>query len=1111
MTTLSVHRPVIALTITFILVMFGVFAYFRLGLEENPTLNLPQITIRVLYPGASARTVEEQVTRRIEDAVASLGDIKTITSTSQTNVANVTVEFREGINVDVAMSDVQQKVSGVRRDLPSDAEEPSYTKLDLNDRPILLLAVTGSGNRQADDVTNFRIADGIVRPKLEAARGVGRVEVTGGREPEVQVELLPDRLEAYGVSINDVVTAVRSQFLSTSGGEVKSGAGENTRRATLVVDSREADVSSLGALPLTTADGFRIELRHVANIYLGGAEPEQMLRVNGKPAAGLLVFKQPSANITQTVDTLLPLIEPIAAEVPAGYRLETVVDQSRPVRLSIAGVEEELVLAAAITGVILFLFLHSFLSTIIVLIAIPTSLLVAMIVMQIFGLTLNTMTLVGLVTAIGVLVDDSIVVLENIFSHLEHGADPRTAAINGRNEIGLAAIAITLVDVAVWGPVIFVSGVAGAMIRNFAIVMVAATLASLLVSFTLTPLIASRWITTAEHRSLISKLAAFWEPIYKLMEWAYRPALRWSLRHRPVILLLALAAFSINFQVLPKLGRDFMPPINEMTVTVIGELPPGTALEAATESARRWETAILDHDRFPEIHGAWIAIGRGEQDFDREARLITLTLDLGGARERTRTSGELGRAIRDVGEQVVPGMQARLGKPRIGPPGQSVQIRIFGDELGQLTRLATAAESRLAALPELADVTNSLAVTPEILVKPDARRLMDLGLSTQVVGNAVRVAYQGVDVGRWTEPDGKERDVRIRLPEELRRNSDAVAQLPLIRRGNDMLTIGQVATFTVQDQPSKINRVDRQRIATIGGAPNNVPLGDAIASVTREMNALDLPSGTRWALAGQGEEQRESFQQLGQGLALSVILMYLVLTVLYESVVYPALIITALPLATVGAFLGLFIFDQTLSVPTFIGLIALVGLVGKNSILLVDRTNDLRKQGLDRRTALEQAGPSRLRPILMTSVVLVISMLPVALQWGEGGELRAPVGAVLVGGMTTSTFLTLLYVPVAYTYFDSFQTGVGKLFRWRPFRRRRATPVVDHGQIEIPAGNGAIGSVIERAHALALRGVGNRRPRGTPTATNGHAQEPTPDVSESPTLRGIPTLPASRP
>ncbi len=1031
LTRLAVYRPVVAIVVTLALMMFGVVSYFGLGLENNPTLKLPIVTVTATYPGASAQVVEEQVTRKMEDAIATLGNIKTMTSRSQTGRSQITVEFNEGVNQDVAAMDVQQKVSGVRAEMPTEVDEPSYAKLDFNDTPILNLAVTSSTGA-ADPLQLYRIADDLIRPKLENIQGVGRVVVIGGAKPQVQVDVLPDRLQAYGLTLDDVTTAVRTQFISGSGGQVTGGLNGAQQSTSLRIDTREGDLRVLGAIPVKNRDGVSTELRNVARIQLAGEDPDTLLRVNGQSSAGLLVYKQSTANIAETADAVLPQVDTINRELPPGFRLEAVIDTSVYVRETVDEVQTELMLAALITGIVLFFFLHSLRSTIIVLLAIPTSLLVALIAMKLSGLTLNGMTLIALTTAIGVLVDDSIVVLENIFKHLEHGKESKEAAVDGRSEIGMAAIAITLVDVAVWGPIVFMTGIVGAFLRNFALVMVAATLASLLVSFTLTPMVASRWLRAGKHdgsgsRGLVGRIGRIFEPIYLRLEGVYKVALHWSLRHRPVVLVLALLIFSSNFLILQGVGTEFVPEGDQDTVILTAELPPGTALEATERAAKRWEMVLLDHDRFPEIHKTYLQIGANGDD-----RVISASLDVGKSTTRERTNQEIGRAAIEAGEAIVPEMRVKRGAGVEGFGGQPVQVRIFGDNLDQLTQVTNQAEQQLSALPVLADVSNSLTTTNEITIRPEPARLMDLGVTAAQVGTTIRVAYQGAEVGKWQEPNGKERDVIVQLAQETRDRPAAMGTLPLFRSNGQTITLMQLGTATSEIKPTKITRVNRQRVATLGADPSGVPLGEANEHVTTTMNSLQMPAGMRWTFAGESQEQQDSFQSLGIGLMLSVVLMYLVLAVLYENWLQPLLVQTALPLATVGAFLGLLAFGQTLSLPSFIGLIGLFGLVGKNSILLVDRANELRRQGLDRTAALEQAGPSRLRPILMTSAVLILSMLPVAMELGGSGSGRAPLAAVLVGGMTTSTFLSLLYVPVAYTYFDSFGRLLGRLVHWRP-------------------------------------------------------------------------------
>ncbi|MCC7370336.1 MAG: efflux RND transporter permease subunit [Chloroflexi bacterium] len=1072
LTSLAVYRPVVALTVTLALTLFGAMSYFSLGLENNPELNLPFVTVTAVYPGASAQTVEEQVTRPLEDSISSLGGIKTMTSNSQVSLSQITIEFEEGVNVDIAASDVQQKVSSARRDLPSEVEEPSYSKLDFNDIPIVNLAVTSTG--EADPVQLYQIANDVVRPRLEGVPGVGRVTVVGGREPEVQVEVQPERLRAFGLTIADVTTAVQQQYLATSGGQMKTGSGANTQSTSLRLDTRGGDLATLQGVPLNTPGGGVIQLRDVANIFMGGKESDTILRLNGQASAGLLVYKQSSANITQVADAVIPQVEKINSTMPRGFGLELVIDQSKYVRETVAEVQHELELACLITGIVLFFFLHSVRSTIIVMLAIPTSLLVALIVMKLTGQTLNGMSLIGLTTAIGVLVDDSIVVLENIFSHLERGEEPRTAAIDGRSEIGMAAIAITLVDVAVWGPIIFISGITGAFLRAFAIVMVAATLASLLVSFTLTPLIASRWLKSGHQEggkpNLLGRFARLFEPGYRRLESAYRVVLHWSLRHRPVVIVGALLVFASNWLIVANLGSEFVPEGDMDTQSVVGELPAGTAVEATDRAARRWEMLLLDKERFPEIHSAYVQIGA-----QGNPRQIQVTLDVGKPSTRTRTGQEIARAAITGGEQIVPEMQARRNSEG-GPSGQPVQIRVFGDNLDQLGQAAESAKTALSALPELADVTNSLSSAEEITIRPDLPRLRDLGITAQQIGTSVRVAYQGATVAKWAEPTGKERDVRVTLPAAVRNQAGALENLPLIQRGDRMLTLQQVAHLERQQKPTTITRVDRQRVATLGAEPLGVPLGQATEEATKVMNVTPLPSGMRWELAGTGEEQQNSFTALILGIAASIVLMYLVLTVLYESWLQPVLILTALPLASVGAFLGLLLFGQTLNVASFIGIIALFGLVGKNAILLVDRANDLRRDGHTREQALEEAGPHRLRPILMTSAVLIFSMLPVAAGLSENSSGRAPLAAVLVGGMATSTLLSLLYVPVAYTYFDSLAQVTSRAVRWRPRGWRQPHPIRHEQPLPVAGGAASLEERVDDRLRTFQRARRRRRP-----------------------------------
>ena len=1025
LTRLAIYRPIITFTVLAAVVLLGVMSLLSLGLEQSPPVNTPIVTVQVIYRGASSLMVEQQVTRFLEDAIATLTDIDTMTSSSGDAVAVVSVQFKDYVNVNTAMNDVQQKVQGVRKDLPADIDEPTYLKVDLNDVPILYLALT-SRDGSAGPVDLYRVADDVVRRRLEQVDGVGRIRIVGGQEPEVQVRVSPERLRAHGLGFGDVIRALQNQYVTVAGGELRTGRGEGGRTSGLRVESRQTPVEQIGDLPVSSLDGFSTELRNVADAYMGGKEPEQIARFNGEPAVGILVYKQSTANITQTADAVVPVVQQLNDGLPRGLKLEVALDRTTSIRHSIKDMETELVLAIVLTGLVLLLFLHTLRATLIVVVAIPVCLLVAAIAMRWLGLSLNTMTLIGLTASIGILVDDSIVVLENIFTHLEHGEEPKTAAVKGRSEIGMAAIAITLIDVAVYGPILFISGITGAMIYNFAVVMVVATLASLMVSFTVTPLLASRWLTLNDNRSLIARITSSWEPAYHALERRfYPPALDWALRHRPIVILVAIALLGVAATIPARLGGGFVPEPDDRLIYVTGELPGGTSLESTDEAARRWEAALKDPQVFPyakDLKGVYTVVGRGDSDADLGSRLISLSIDVGAAHERHgHKAAQIRRQAIETGEAAVPDLKGNIGGGRIGPPGQPVQIRLLGNDLDQLAYWANTAATALEARPDMQDVKHSMVNSPEMVIRPDPQRVKDLGLTVQSVASAVRAAYQGVTPVRFVEADGKERDIRVRVTETLRYEPERLGDLPIGQRGGTLLTLDQVVDMEPRPKPVRILHVNRERAALVSAEPRDVPLSKARVAAESTFQNLGLPANMRFERAGAGKEQQKSDAELRQGIITAIILEYLILVILYESLMLPLVVLLSLPLAAVGAFGGLLVFGGNMSIPAMIGLIALIGVVGKNAILLVDRTNNLRAEGMPRDQALRQAGPDRLRPILMTSLTLIVGLMPVAMQWGEGAELRAPVAMVLVGGMVTSTILSLVFVPVVYTYIDALR------------------------------------------------------------------------------------------
>ena len=1037
LTRLAVYRPLVVLVAVASIILFGLVSYARLGLDQLPEIKIPVVTVIVPFPGAGPQEVEEQVTRKIEDALAALNDIDEISSISSQNQATVSVKFRESVNIDLVALDVERTVNNLRRELPSEIDSPTIRKVDVNDQPILYLALTSAGSRDSTEL--YRIADDQVRPRLESLEGISSARVLGGRKPEIQVAVSPDRLRAFRTSVSDVSQALANQYQTVSGGTVTGGRNDPNREFAVRIEGRNRDPASLANLSVTGRDGSATELRNLADISAAGADQVAIVRLNGRDSIGLLVSKQGQANITQAADKVLDEIRAINNDLPPDLRVEVVIDRSSFIRSSVRDVQKELALAALLTGVVLLLFLHTLRATVIVLVAIPTCVIATFVVMKLTGLTINILSLLGLTTSIGILVDDSIVVLENIFRKFEHGDEPKTAAVRGRSEIGLAAIAITLVDVVVYGPIVFLTGTTGGFLRNFAIVVTAATLCSLLVSFTLTPMMASRWLRGAQGSSWLSRVAACWEPLYGSLEPRYAIFLERALRHRLIVVFGAIAILVGSFGMVPFIGAEFVPDIDSPFIAMSGELPGGSTLEATDRVMRLWEQRLMDRSRFPEIVKVYSVVGAGATDLDRGTRFLSVIVELTPRTERRRTSSQIRRQALQASADI-PELSTSIGGNRPGGSGQAIQIRLFGRDIGELTGAAAEVQQQLARRPELADVTNSTgALAPEVVARVDQQRLRDLGLSTQQVGAAVRIAYQGLVPAKWPRPDGSEVDIRIRLAESTRRDVSALQDLPLLTNRGAIVTLGQVGQIEQQSIPARINRIQRQRVAIIGADPRGVALGTASGIVTSEMAKVPMPAGVRWELAGQSRDQQEAFSNLGLALGISAILVYLVLTALYESLILPLVVLSSLPLALIGALASLLIFRNTLNILSLIGVIALFGLVGKNAILLVDYTNVLRRQGLERNEALRRAGPIRLRPILMTSATLVLALLPVALQLGEGGELRAPLAAVIIGGMVSSTILTLVFVPVSYTYFDGLQRLVTGLNLPR-FGRRRTLP-----------------------------------------------------------------------
>lgn len=1035
-------------------VVFGLVSYQRLGVNLLPAVDFPVVTVVTAYPGAGPDSVETLVTVPIEDALSGMSNLDYITSTSVEGASSVVVVFTERADTDVAAIDVERQVNAIRGSLPADALAPTIVKADINALPVMNLAL--SGPQSPRDLT--LLAEDRIVPRLKAVDGVASVTAVGERSREIQVRLDPDRLRAYGLSIQQVNAALGQENVNAPAGQLRNEDEEVSVRLNALAPTPE----QLGSIVIPSSRGGTIYLRDVATIEDSTVRTTQINRSSGRDSIGLLVAKQGTANTIAVADGIKAALVELEPVLPAGASIDVVTDASVFTRSSLYGVQRELIEAILLVGVVLLVFLHAWRSTVIVLLAIPTSIIATFVMMAVFDLSLNTMSLLGLTLTIGALVDDSIVVLENIFRRLELGETPLTAAINGRSEIGVAAIAITLVDVVVFAPIAFLSGITGQFFREFGLVIVSAVLFSLLVSFTLTPMLASRWLHPPDPRDRgpLARFGRVWESGYSRVAASYRGLLAWSLRHRwPVIGLgVASFAFGIGLVAMGFVGSEFVPEADQSEFTLQAEMPPGSSLRVTDDALRVIESRL---DEWPEVDRTFTSVGVAGEARPEQSRFGRIVVKLVPVSERSRSAQELASDARALADEV-PSLKLRAQTPSLaGAGGAPVQLQVTGADVPTLIELARQVESVVQSVPGTRDVRGSgLDGQPSVVLTLDRNRAADLGVSAAQAASALRTALAGSVVTEYRPEGSGAIDVRVLVGDGDIGQVGEVLSLPIASTSGALVQLGQIVTAEESVGAPQIDRRDRQRLILVSADLEGRALGEVTADIEAGLRGVVIPDGYAVELGGAGQEQRESFTALFQALGLSVLLTYMVTVALYESWLTPFVILFSLPLAAVGAIGALALTGSTLNLLSLIGFILLTGLVGKNAILLLDYTNTVRKQGVPRNEALLRAGPIRLRPILMTAASLIIALTPVALGVGEGAEIRRPIAIPVIGGMISSTMLTLVFVPALYTVVDDMQLRLYKLLGRSP------------REDVVEAGDGAVLASVGSAEAGFGRGDG---------------------------------------
>ncbi len=1050
---LSIKRPVFASVLMLALVTLGIFSYRRLSIDEYPDVEIPVISIITLFPGASPETVEREVSKRIEEAVNPIPGVKHVTSTSREGVSMVVVEFKLEIRINEASQEARAKINAIRGDLPQGIQEPIIQKLDFAAMPVASVAVR-SDRISPREITT--LVEKKIKRRLENLSGVGKADIVGDQKREVSILMMPDRINALGMGVDEVIGGLAAENVNTPLGRLTDGNAEFSTR----ISGKPVTVDQFNGMVIGSRNGRPVMLSEVADIRDGIREQRTLALIDGVPAVALDILKQSGANTVDVVEAVKKELRALQAELPAGITLDLVRDGSIMIRDSVNDVQETLIIGGILTVIIVFLFLNSWRSTVITGLTLPISVISAFIVMNFGGMTLNVMTLMALSLAIGLLIDDAIVVRENIVRHLEHGKDHFQAARDGTSEIGLAVLATTFSIVAVFVPVAFMKGIVGRFFFQFGITITFAVLVSLFVSFTLDPMLSSRWVDPSilhtSRRSIITRLLDVFNRQFDRLADSYRFIIGWSLRKRYLIVLMAIAAFVGGMALFGSMESEFMVSQDQSEFQVTFVTAPGASFQ---ETRGRLETILARFKAIPEIERTYATIGAGDQGTVRDGAIY---VRLANKEKRSRGQFEIMRQARSILAEV-PGIEASIQEAGRLDNRKPLLLSIRGEDLNKLKDYSARLKKLLQGVPGVVDLDATLEYDlPEFRFTVDRQHATDAGLSTADVVRTLSALVGGQAVSTYEDEDGDAVDVRVRLPEDLRRDPEQVKNLFVTARtatgAPSLIPLGNLLETQRSVSPSSINRNDLSREVVVQGNLDRLALGTAVAKATELAAQVKMEPGYRLVFSGENEDMVETFGYMAESLMLAVLFVYLILAAQFESFVDPFSIMLSLPLSVVGMAGMLKLTGDTINIMSLIGLIMLMGLVTKNAILLVDYAKILRSRGKSRFDAVVEAGRTRLRPIMMTTLAMIFGMLPLALGVGAGGEFRAPMGRAVVGGLITSTFLTLLVVPVVYTLLDD----VVEFFRRR--RARRHPGVAHSPAVHAEGGAGVAELVPNRIH-----------------------------------------------
>lgn len=1017
MTRYAVTHPIGIVMIVLFFVTLGLYSYYRIGVELYPKINTPYVVVSVSYSGADAESVEQQITKPVEDALSSVSNVKHITSKSKTGRSQVTLELNFDADVDAAAVDASQKVNAIRKSLPDDADDPVVEKRDMDAAPIIDLALVSS--HPLDEM--YSLADNTLTNDFTKADGVLDVELSGGRDKEIAVKVDRDRLSYYGISMNDIISALKRENKLAP-----SGSSYTDRRQTQIrLDGQYASVADIKQIHLTAANGESVPITALGDVVREDKKVSRYARINGQDGIGISIYKNSNANLVSTADNVMQVLDQLRAEY-LDYRFIVVNDSADYVRTALHNTLGTLIEGLFTTGLVLFLFLRGWRSAAAVMIAIPTSLIASFFAMYMAGFTFNMMSLMGMTLCIGILVDDSIVVLENIHRHLAMGENPVEAAVNGRMEIGMAAIAITLCDMVVYLPIAFMTSMTGQFFRQFGLTIVFASLFSLFVSFTLTPMLASRFFRNGLPQSH-SRLFAAMDRVEDGVQRFYGEALHWSFSNKKKLfagVALSLAIFTAMIP-LGIIGREYMPRTDESGFNVQIKLPTDASVERTDKVTSQLEDYL---SKVPEVTNYMAMVGGGNGVNSGRIRV-----SLENRQDRSRSiwavtdemRAWIAKNIKDGDVRIKEDQASVSGTSGggLGQGGGAFRLELRGNNMEDLIKASEMAQDLIKnGNYGVTDVSSTYQEgLPELSIIPDREKMKFYGVTVGSLYDTLSSAISGSSGGvlpNDVKNNGNDTDINVYFRGGESYKKSDLAAVPMETK-NGIVHISDVATIKDDVGPITINRTDKQRSIIIGGNPGSRPLSQVISEVTNDLNQAGLPKSVSFRFSGQADSMNESFTELLAALLMGMVLVYMILSVLYESVKTSFIRMFSLPFGLIGSLFFLFLMNDSLNIYSMIGIIVMDGVVAKNGTLLLDYTLTLmHRDGMKPKEAVIEAGKTRLRPILMTTFTMIVGMIPTALAVTAGSETRSSMAWVIIGGLLTSTVFTLLVLPMIFLFFE---------------------------------------------------------------------------------------------